>query len=116
MHVKYYVIKLYRASYKFVLTGSGSATSPQFFIGDGRMIGVATENNNNASKLHTRGAWTRKVRFRNWYDMSCMGTFLSYIITSVTSLHLFHARLTLFLQSILDFNLLHQSLLPYILV
>ena len=46
-------MKLYRASYKckFVLTGSGSATSPRFCIGDGRMIGVASENNKNASKF-----------------------------------------------------------------
>ena len=40
----------------FVLTGSGSATSPRCCIGDGRMIGVASENNKNASILHTRGA------------------------------------------------------------
>ena len=34
-------MEVYRASYKckFVLTGSGSATSPRFCIGDGR-IGV----------------------------------------------------------------------------
>ena len=38
-----------------MLTGSASATFPQFCIGDGRAIGVATENNKNASKLHTRG-------------------------------------------------------------
>ena len=33
------------------------------------MIGVASESNKNASKLHTRGTGdvTRKVRFRNWY-------------------------------------------------
>ena len=56
-------MKLYRASYKSksVLTGSGSATSPRFCIGDGRMIGVGTENNKNTSKLHTRGA--RRERY-----------------------------------------------------
>ena len=36
-----------------MFTGSASATSPPFYIGDGRAIGVATENNKNASKLHT---------------------------------------------------------------
>ena len=58
-------MKLYRASYKSksVLTGSGSATSPRFCNGDGRiyMLGVGIENNKNASKLHTRGA--RRERY-----------------------------------------------------
>ena len=65
-------MKLYRASYKFkfVLTGSGSATSPRFCIGDGHTIGVATENNKNVSQLHTRGGRDAKgtvwelVRYR----------------------------------------------------
>ena len=50
-------MKLYRASRKsnFVLTGSASATYPKFCIGDGLAIGVATENNKNACKLHTGG-------------------------------------------------------------
>ena len=54
---------------KFVLTGPGSSTSPRFCIGDVRMKGVASENN----KTHTNcipGGVTRKVRFRNWYDIA----------------------------------------------
>ena len=64
-------MKLYRASYKckHVLTGSGSATSPRFCTGDGRMIGVASENIKKRIQIAYQGGVTRKVRFRNWYDI-----------------------------------------------
>ena len=52
----------------FVLTGSASATYPPFCIGDGRAIGVATENNKTQQGCIPGGV-TRRVRFRNWYDI-----------------------------------------------
>ena len=41
--------------------------SVRFCIGDGRMIGVASENNKKRIQIAYQGGVTRKVRFRNWY-------------------------------------------------
>ena len=62
-----------------MLTGSASAKSPPFCIGDARAIDVATE----IIKPHHScmpGGVTRRVRFRNSYDIgsSPLGSFVDF--------------------------------------
>ena len=70
-----------------MLTGSASATSPPFYSGDGGAIGVDTENNIKKTHRHCiPGGVTRRVRFRNVYDIGSSPLICNDIVSRIVKM------------------------------